>query len=66
MWFQPTSLHLVTPLISYIANSKDFGTEELSETHTVVGGAAPIGVTLIRKLMEKARSDFTFQEGYGK
>ncbi|CAL8108931.1 unnamed protein product [Orchesella dallaii] len=62
---KPTALHLVTPLINHIVNSKTYGKSELAHAHTILGGAAPIGVSLIEKLLDKAGKYFFFQEGYG-
>ncbi|OXA41756.1 probable 4-coumarate--CoA ligase 3 [Folsomia candida] len=62
---KPTILHLVTPLISHIANSDNYGAKELESAHTIAGGAAPIGQALISQLLDKAGKHFLFQEGYG-
>jgi len=55
----------VTPLINHIVNSKDYGKNELEHAHTVCGGGAPIGTSLIEKLLDKAGKYIFFQEGYG-
>jgi acyl-CoA synthetase (AMP-forming)/AMP-acid ligase II len=62
---KPTALHLVTPLISYIVNTPEFTKEDLAPVNTIKAGAAPIGQSLINKLLKKAEKEFTFQEGYG-
>ncbi|ODM92779.1 putative 4-coumarate--CoA ligase 3 [Orchesella cincta] len=62
---KPTAFHLVTPLINHMVNSNNYGKNELAHAHTVLGGAAPIGASLIEKLLDKAGKYFFFQEGYG-
>jgi len=63
--FQPTILHLVTPLMGLLASSSDYGPKEFENVHTIVGAAAPIGSALIQKLLQKAGKSILFQEGYG-
>ena len=62
---KPTFAHLVTPLISLLVNNNDLKKEDLELTRTVVGGAAPIGQSLISQLFEKYGDHMLFQEGYG-
>jgi acyl-CoA synthetase (AMP-forming)/AMP-acid ligase II len=63
--FQPTTLHLVPPLVSFIANSPEFGAKELAGTDTILASAAPIGSSLVNRVLEKAGKYLFFQEGYG-
>jgi 4-coumarate--CoA ligase len=62
---KPTTIHLVTPLISLIVNSDDYTRKEFEHTHSIVGGAAPIGKVLIERVLEKAEKYVFFAEGYG-
>ncbi|CAG7723148.1 unnamed protein product [Allacma fusca] len=62
---RPTIMHMVTPLINFMVNSADFTSKEFEATETVIGGAAPIGPSLINQLLEKANKHMLFQEGYG-
>lgn len=63
---QPTALHLVPPLIQFLAYSPEVKPEDLETVHTIIGAAAPIGAGLIHKLLDKAGKYIFFQEGYGK
>jgi len=40
-------------------------TEDFASVNVVVGGAAPIGPTLINGLIQKANKPIQYQEGYG-
>ena len=62
---KPTVMHLVTPLISYLTQTPQCTSADLEATHTIIGGAAPIGAGLIHKMLEKAGKYIFFQEGYG-
>ncbi len=62
---QPTAMHLVTPLISYMVNSPDFTKKEMENVHAIIAAAAPIGKSLINRFLEKAEKHIFFQEGYG-
>jgi acyl-CoA synthetase (AMP-forming)/AMP-acid ligase II len=63
--WQPTILHLVTPLIAFLVNSPLVTKDDFKSINTVFGGAAPIGSTLIGRLFKKADKVMSFQEGYG-
>jgi len=62
---QPTCIHLVPPLIGFMANSPEITKNEFVSINSIMGGAAPIGEALISRLLEKAGKYFFFQEGYG-
>jgi len=62
---KPTCIHLVPPLISFMAASPEFTKKEFESIHSIMGGAAPIGEALISRLLQKAEKYFFFQEGYG-
>jgi len=63
--YKPTALHLVPPLITFLANSPDVDETTLAHLKVLFCGAAPLGETLIKRLMDKTKADFTFVEGYG-
>ncbi|ODM98582.1 4-coumarate--CoA ligase 2 [Orchesella cincta] len=62
---KPKCVHLVPPLIAFMANSPDVTKNEFVSIRAIMGGAAPIGEALITRLLEKAGKYFFFQEGYG-
>ncbi|CAL8097190.1 unnamed protein product [Orchesella dallaii] len=62
---KPTCVHLVPPLIAFMANSPEVTKNEFVSINAIMGGAAPIGEALITRLLEKAGKYFFFQEGYG-
>jgi acyl-CoA synthetase (AMP-forming)/AMP-acid ligase II len=48
-----------------MAASPEFTKKEFESIHSIMGGAAPIGESLITRLLQKAEKYFFFQEGYG-
>ncbi|XP_021965255.1 4-coumarate--CoA ligase 1 isoform X1 [Folsomia candida] len=62
---QFTSIHLVTPLISFVINHPDLGREVFKNTNNIYSGATPSGEAMIQRLLEKIGHDVNFQEGYG-
>ena len=64
-YFQPTYLHLVPPLVSFVASNPTVKRDGLKNIHTVVCGGAPSGPVLINRFLEKADKYIFFQEGYG-
>ena len=62
---KPTTLQLVPPLIQFLAASPEVRQEDLASVHTIIGAAAPVGIGLINRMLEKAGKYIFFQEGYG-
>ena len=58
-------MHLVPPLVSFVASNPLVTKESLENIHTVVCGGAPSGSVLIKKFLNKAEKYVFFQEGYG-
>ena len=58
-------MHVVTPIIALMINSPLVTQDDFKSLNTILGGAAPIGPTLINRLLEKAGKPIAFQEGYG-
>merc|ERR1719244_119602 len=64
--YKPTMLNLVPPLISFIASHPAVKKSLLTQVTKVTGGAAPIGETLLKKLMDKVHpNDIGYREGFG-
>jgi len=64
--YKPTILHLVPPVMSFLAKSPTVKSDQLASVKFVNGGAAPFGPTLIESFMEKVKAHGTkFIEGYG-
>jgi len=62
---KPTFLHLVPPLVSFLANSPAVTTEHLSTLRQVNVGAAPSGPNLINQFYKKAPRYVMYKEGWG-
>ncbi|CAL8097226.1 unnamed protein product [Orchesella dallaii] len=62
---KPTKLHLVTPIINFLASHPMVPKTALSNTEGVIIGAAPLGKELITKFLNKFGSHIFLQEGYG-
>lgn len=60
---QPNVLHLVTPLINFLASHPQVPASMLSELRGVVIGAAPLGKELIHKFLSKFGEHIFLQEG---
>ena len=61
---RPQFLHLVPPLIGFLATHPAVTPDHLSSVTTIFGGAAPIGKTLLHLLKQKA-PHVRFREVYG-
>ena len=61
---RPQFLHMVPPLIGFLATHPAVTPDHLSSVTTVFGGAAPIGKTLLHLLKQKA-PHVRFREVYG-
>merc|ERR1711974_501403 len=61
---RPQFLHLVPPLIGFLATHPAVTPDHLSSVTTIFGGAAPIGKTLLHLLKQKA-PQVRFREVYG-
>lgn len=62
---RPTFLHLVPPLVGFLANHPDVTTEHLSSMRQVNVGGAPSGTSLISQFQEKAGPHVIYREGWG-
>ncbi|XP_043196182.1 4-coumarate--CoA ligase 5-like [Amphibalanus amphitrite] len=62
--YRPTALHLVPPLVTFLANSPTVTAETLSSLKVIFCGAAPLGPALIQRVLQKIDTA-TFIEGYG-
>ena len=62
---QPTALHVVPPLVTFLANSPTVTEETLSSLKVIFCGAAPLGPALIERVLKKIDSAHgaTFIEG---
>lgn len=58
-------LHLVPPLLNFLATSPVVPPSLLAHTHTILCGAAPVPATSAALLKEKAERPILFQEGFG-
>ena len=59
-----TVLHLVPPLVGFLALCPDLKLEVLHRLHTVFIGAAPLGPAIASKLVERFdKQDILLQEG---
>jgi len=63
---QPTVLHLVPPLVSFLGHNKDWKKDAFHRLHTICCGAAPLGAAAATKLMDRLNLDgCVLQEGFG-
>ncbi|XP_069941701.1 probable 4-coumarate--CoA ligase 3 [Cherax quadricarinatus] len=58
-------LHVVPPLLQFIASSPVVSAADLDSIHTVICGAAPSYPSAVTMLKEKVSRPIFFQEGYG-
>ncbi len=56
-------MHLVTPLIAFICQCKEFNAEDFKELRGVIAGAAPIGPSIIEQFVNIFDHYVMFQEG---
>jgi len=65
-YHQPTMLHLVPPLVSFLGHNNDWKKEAFHRMHTVFCGAAPLGAAAATKLMDRLDvQGLILQEGFG-
>ncbi|XP_043201768.1 4-coumarate--CoA ligase 1-like [Amphibalanus amphitrite] len=62
---QPSHLHLVPPLVTFLTNSPDVDTTTLQSVKVVVCAAAPLGKQLQKRFCQKTDGKFNFIEGFG-
>ena len=62
---KPTFLHLVPPLLGFLANNPLVTQDHLKSLRRINVGAAPIGQTLISQFYKKAPKYTIFQESWG-
>jgi len=62
---KPSFLHLVPPVVSFLASSPLVTKEHLAGLREVICGAAPCGASLISQFMKKAPESLLFKEGWG-
>jgi len=64
--FKPTLLHLVPPLVQFLAATPVVKAQHLASVKVVTGGAAPFGPALIEMFMKKVSPNvIEFREGFG-
>jgi len=64
--YKPTLLHLVPPLVQFLAATPVVKAQHLASVKVVTGGAAPFGPALIEMFMKKvAPHVIEFREGFG-
>jgi len=64
--YKPTILHIVPPILSFLATNKMVKSSNLCSVKSVIGGAAPFGSTLIQTFMDKVASgNIQFMETFG-
>jgi len=63
--YKPTFLHLVPPLMGFLANHPLVTPDHLKSLRQINVGAAPIGPTLITQFYKKAPKYTIFKEGWG-
>lgn len=56
-------MHLVTPLLSYMINEKLYNKTHFEHCHTILAAAAPVGKSVIERILDKAEKYVFFQEG---
>jgi len=62
---KPSFLHLVPPMVSFLASSPLVTKQHLASLREVICGAAPCGSSLISQFMKKAPESLLFKEGWG-
>ena len=62
---RPTSLHLVPPLVSFLANSPLATRDHLKSLRQICVAAAPSGPSLISQFYKKAPHYTVYKEGWG-
>lgn len=61
---QPTIVHMVPPLVTFLGHNNDWDKKAFHRTHTMPCGAAPLGAAATTKLLERIdRPDFLIQNG---
>ena len=60
---QPSHLHLVPPLVTFVANSPDVDKTTFSSVNVIYCAAAPLGKQLQKRFCEKTGGNFDFIEG---
>jgi len=64
--YKPTVLHLVPPLVSFLATNPAVKPQHLESVIVVTGGAAPFGPALLQAFTDKiAPKTVEFREGFG-
>jgi len=63
--YKPTVLHLVPPLVSFLATNPAVKSQHLESVNAVTGGAAPFGPTLLQQFTDKIGKKVDFREGFG-
>lgn len=64
--YKPTILHLVPPLVQFLAATPVIKAQHLASVKVVTGGAAPFGPALIEMFMAKVHpNEIEFREGFG-
>jgi hypothetical protein len=63
-FWQPSTLHLVPPLVAFLGLRPDLKLEAFQRLHTVAIGAAPLGTAVATRFVERlGRPDLLMQEG---
>lgn len=63
---QPTLLHLVPPLVSFLGHHPGLTKDSMHRLHTLFCGAAPLGASAANRLMQRIdKPDLLFMEGFG-
>ena len=62
---RPTFLHLVPPLVSFLANSPLATKDHFKSLRQINAGAAPSGPSLISQFYKKAPHYTVYKEGWG-
>lgn len=64
--FKPTVLHVVPPILSYLASNKNVKASHLSSVKFIIGSAAPFGSALIQSFLDKVPpGSIDFREVFG-
>jgi len=63
---EPTIVHMVPPLVTFLGHNNDWDKKAFHRTHTMPCGAAPLGAAATTKLLERIdRPDFLIQNVFG-
>ena len=63
--YKPTMLHLVPPILTFLANSRAVKAQHLQQVKLVTGGAAHFCPSLVQAFLAKLPPDVKLRQGFG-